>query len=572
MHLNIQSIVPKLDLIEGEASAYDVIVFSESWLNPRIPNASICIEHFSPPFRADRLDRPGGGVIVYVRDTLPSKRRTDLEIPGLEAVWVEIQIQSKTVLVGGFYRPPNSNADYFTSINESIDLAYSTDIRDIIVLGDFNMNMFNANNNKIKDLMQEYSMKQLIIEPTNFTIHSSTLIDLILVRNTSNILTSGVIDTFIPNQIRYHCPTVVIMKFIRPQNKTFKRKVWNFKLGNFERYREILADYNLEEKGNLSTDIDENINHITEAIMSAAEQAIPNKVATIRPAEHPWITCHIRNLIRKRKRTCKKFKRTSNANLWEKYKIIRNKIVSLIRKSRNDYFEKLDSLLSIETTDMKLFWKTSKQLLKFGKSTSIIPTLNSNDERAESDIEKATMLNTYFASQSTVVDDNRPMPQLPHVEHSLQTITISSQEVKDVLLNLNVNKACGPDLISPRFLKEGAVTLASPFSVVFNRSLEQGYFPSSWKHGNVIPLHKKDDKSLPSNYRPITLLSQIGKTLERCIHKHMYNYVLENQILTPFQSGFVSGDSTTYQLLHTYHTFCNAVDGGRRSKGSILRH
>ena len=77
------------------------------------------------------------------------------------------------------------------------------------------MNMLNVNNNKIKDLMQEYSMKLLITEPTNFTEHSSTLIDLILVRNTSNILTGGVIDTFIPNQIRYHCPTVVIMKFIR---------------------------------------------------------------------------------------------------------------------------------------------------------------------------------------------------------------------------------------------------------------------------------------------------------------------------------------------------------------------
>ena len=49
MHINIQSIIPKLDLIEGEASAYDVLVFSESWLNPRIPNASICIEHFSHP-------------------------------------------------------------------------------------------------------------------------------------------------------------------------------------------------------------------------------------------------------------------------------------------------------------------------------------------------------------------------------------------------------------------------------------------------------------------------------------------------------------------------------------------
>ena len=89
--------------------------------------------------------------------------------------------------------------------------------------------------------------------------------------------------------------------------------------------------------------------------------------------------------------------------------------------------------------------------------------MNSNDERAESDTEKATLPNTYFASQSTVVDDNRPMPQLPHVEHTLQTITISSQEVKDVFLNFNVNKACGPDLISPRFLKGGAVTLASHF-------------------------------------------------------------------------------------------------------------
>ena len=85
MHLNIESIVSKLDIIEGETSAYDVLVFSESWLNRRIPNASICIERFSPPFRADRPDRLGGGVIVYVRDTLPSKRRTDLEIPGLEA-------------------------------------------------------------------------------------------------------------------------------------------------------------------------------------------------------------------------------------------------------------------------------------------------------------------------------------------------------------------------------------------------------------------------------------------------------------------------------------------------------
>ena len=51
--------------------------------------------------------------------------------------------------------------------------------------------------------------------------------------------------------------------------------------------------------------------------------------------------------------------------------------------------------------------------------------------------------------------------------------------------------------------------------------------------------------------------------MERCVHKHLFNYIQENEILTPFQSGFVPGDSTTFQLLHTYHAFREAVDAGK---------
>ena len=105
--------------------------------------------------------------------------------------------------------------------------------------------------------------------------------------------------------------------------------------------------------------------------------------------------------------------------------------------------------------------------------------------------------------------------------------------------------------------------LALSYSIVLNRSLEQRYFPNSWKEANVLPIFKKDEKSLPSNYRPISLLCQAEKVMERCIHKYLYSYVISNQILTPLQSGFVPGDSTTCQLLHTYHMFCEAVDNGK---------
>ncbi|MCG7875096.1 MAG: reverse transcriptase family protein [Candidatus Thiodiazotropha endolucinida] len=295
----------------------------------------------------------------------------------------------------------------------------------------------------------------------------------------------------------------------------------------------------------------------------AADKSIPNNVVTIKPNEHPWITCGIKKLIRKRKRTFRQFKRTENIYYWNKYKTIRNKVVNEIKKSKKYYFDKLDRTLSNKDTDPKIFWKTSKAILNFGKTSFTIPALRMNHDIAENDIQKAEMLNSYFSSQTFVDDAHKSLPDLEPATVTLASIFISVQDVLDVLKHLNVTKASGPDLISPRLLREGADFLAHPYSIVFNRSIAQGYFPPQWKEANLTPIFKKDDKSLPSNYRPISLLSSVGKTMERCVHKHLYNYVVTHQILTPLQSGFVQGDSTTYQLLHTYHKICEAVDRGK---------
>ena len=134
---------------------------------------------------------------------------------------------------------------------------------------------------------------------------------------------------------------------------------------------------------------------------------------------------------------------------------------------------------------------------------------------------KANMLNVFFTAQTTLNDANKPLPNLDPVPYRLDSSIISEEDVKDCLHNLKINTASGPDLINPRLLKEGAVVLTYPFPVSFNRSLQQGYFPSDWKTANVSPIHKKDEKSLPSNFRPISLLSSPGKVMERCVHKHL---------------------------------------------------
>ena len=92
------------------------------------------------------------------------------------------------MLTGGFYRPPNSNTAYFDLITESVDRAYDTNITDIYILGDFNHNLSSNNRNNVSELIQTYNLHQLINVNTHFTEQSSSLIDLILVRNTAHFL------------------------------------------------------------------------------------------------------------------------------------------------------------------------------------------------------------------------------------------------------------------------------------------------------------------------------------------------------------------------------------------------
>ena len=136
-----------------------------------------------PPFRTDRVDRIGGGVVIYVRDCITCWRRADLEIRGVEAVWVAHYVKCKKILVGGFDKPPKCTINYFDLMKESIDRACNTSISDTIIIEDFYFNMAQNALNKISELILEYNLTQLISEPTHVTEHSSSILDLILVRN-----------------------------------------------------------------------------------------------------------------------------------------------------------------------------------------------------------------------------------------------------------------------------------------------------------------------------------------------------------------------------------------------------
>ena len=135
-----------------------------------------------------------------------------------------------------------------------------------------------------------------------------------------------------------------------------------------------------------------------------------------------------------------------------------------------------------------------------------------------------------------------------------------NSKLKILIEVLNPNKASGDDGISHKMLKSVSKTVSKPLCILMNRSFHEGIFPDIWKLANVIPIFKKVDKSEPSNYRPVALLSCIGKLQERIVFKNMYNFLIDNNLLYKYQSGFLPHHSTVFQLIDIFHNICQAFD------------
>ena len=214
-------------------------------------------------------------------------------------------------------------------------------------------------------------------------------------------------------------------------------------------------------------------------------------------------------------------------------------------------------------------WKITKQFLKQNKDTDI-PVIIHNGLQYHSPTEKANILNDYFCKQSSIDDSHASLPPITPPDETLSTIRLTNQDVEDVLNLLDVSKANGPDLLSPRLLKEGSPILSPYLTHIFNKSLELCIFPAEWKLANIIPIHKKGDKSDTSNYRPISLISCLGKVLEKCIFKYLYNYLVDYNKITSVQSGFRPKDSVVLQLIDLYDTFYRALDDGKEVRVVFL--
>jgi hypothetical protein len=208
----------------------------------------------------------------------------------------------------------------------------------------------------------------------------------------------------------------------------------------------------------------------------------------------------------------------------------------------------------------KNYWKLIKTVMG-NKQITGIPTMMENDIPIPNDTDKARLLNDYFIKQTILPDTNIDLPPFEYnTDARLGHITCTPLIVKQLLLKLDTSTATGQDQINNRILKECASALCVPLSALFNKSLDLGIFPSSWKEAMVTAIFKKQDRQLKENYRPISLLSCISKIFERIIYNKLYSHLKTNKLLDVNNSGFQENDSSILRLLSLTDTIFQSLD------------
>ena len=242
----------------------------------------------------------------------------------------------------------------------------------------------------------------------------------------------------------------------------------------------------------------------------------------------------------------KKARRKHKPRLWAKYLEQQKACQNSIKDAHEKYME---SLFEDENGNpAKTFFRTIKAKKK--DNVGVAP-LRLKDGRLESTSKgKAKALAEQYSGVFKK-DDGRPLPNMDGAYPEMSRINVTRNGVELLLKKLNPKKAVGPDRVPTCILKDHADIMSCILQVIYQKSLDTGNVPKDWKCANVIPIHKKECRNTPSNYRPVSLTSVSCKVLEHIVFSSVMKHLDKHKILRQFQHGFRQHHSCETQLIGT---------------------
>ena len=552
---NVNSLKGKLGTLRthaGELAEFDALCFVETKMAPNLPSDSelqLGLGGFTW-FRRDRTTN-GGGVACAVKTSLSPVHRPDLETD-CEALVIQLG-SGRTVYLAVCYRPPHQNQ----ATERIADLLRGLHVtgRPFLLTGDLNLPELTWNTageptyrsrtaraELFVDALTECEAEQSVTAPTR----GSNFLDLVASRG-------GAVNSEVRDGIFDADHEAVATRFvvdIGAAPRVTRTRVYDYKRADFAGLRRALRLLPWNMLANL--DVNDALSMFYDLTFAAINEYVP--MIELRRKFPPWFDRNVRDLLKAKEMAQKRKKASLTEANIQAHSAAR---AEFKRHANLSYRSYLLGLIREFKDNPKRYWSFVKSLKS---CASMSPVL---EWRGRVETEVVARANTFNACFSKKFSDPHvgPLPEPPALDApGLTTFEIPRGRVAQLLRDLSPHKACGPDGLSARIIRECSEELAVPLEMICRLSVRSGVFPSAWKRANVIPVFKKGSKKLPENYRPVSLLALSSKILEKVVCEALLPACLP--ALPDSQHGFLPNRSCITNLAcFTDHCWTSLANG-----------
>jgi hypothetical protein len=539
---------------------FDVIVFTETWLNNSISDAEIlCADYVI--YRLDRssansIKSDGGGVLIAIKRCYESSLISSLDLD-VEFIAVKCVVNGCKHVVTCSYIPPSSDSDIYEKHAVLIDeIVCSSDVMTkMFVYGDFNLSSLDWIENpddssfmlpiNSSDMCFADLMAALFLHQINSVGNiNKKFLDLVFTNVPEDASVCVAVDGDMPFHSSQHHESLLCILSINNNETTHSVKSTirrrDFKSSDFELMINLLEqiDWSCIHFDNLETSTVTFYNIMNNIF----DVCVPIKSMKCGHSAPPWMTQNLRSKRNAKDRAFKKFKRTGLNSDYVIYSAIRKDFNQLVQSSYSEYLCRVKTDLR---SNPKSFW----DFIKTKKGCDIFPNVMSYKDFSSND--KETICE-YFRDffQNVYVLPNSESATYSSTAKDIVDVPFLCFSTKDILAHIRILKPSwspGPDGIPSVVIKRIMYQICKPLCLLFNMSLSQSDFPSLWKTSYITPLFKSGQRNYVSNYRGICKLSCIPKMFEALLTDYIYFYC--QNIISIYQHGFVRGRSTATNLI-----------------------
>ena len=596
VHLNVASILGahKMEMLRKQVEISGVHVFgaSESWLHDGIPDGLVeirgykCLRHdrqWSESV-ASSIPKKGGGLICYIQENLDFNKYRysglNQSTRDLEMQWVSLESKNmRRIVIINIYRPPQG--DYKAGcklIHEAIKLADLKDNAEIILMGDFNIDLKSKSAKAVKELRtttELWGLKPLISSITkpnmanNGNLVGGTCID--------NIFTnSGYITTARVLNWNYSDHFAVFAKRKRESVQHNKVDFYGRSYRNYIKEDLQTELINLDWAPFYNAQDPEWCWEFLEGVITKhLDKTCPLKKFRVNEVREPWVTNEILEEIKDKDGSIRRARKSEKKENWIKAKSDRNRVGRLVERAKADFLREQQELLE---NDPKKFWRIVKSIIPGKKAKtskiSLIDRLEGgNEDVSVEPADTADYINNFFSNIGLKLALQHTEPWVFHGTELLDEcpgLKTNFAQVLQLCKEINTSKSSGIPNCATKVLRDAFMVLIPQLVFLFNLSFDKGAFPDKWKVATIIPLYKGGDKTDVGNYRPVSLLPLPGKLIEKIAHSYFSGFLEFNGVLTENQGGFRKGFSTAGSIVDLTNLLLNNVNSGNLSLAAFI--